>query len=51
LITEAIVSGKLGAGVGYSKLEKFDVGRIMRLSFIEYDHWARCAVKEEVSLS
>lgn len=37
MITVAVVCGKLGAGVGYRKLEKFDVGGIMRLSFIEYD--------------
>lgn len=42
------MSGKLGVGVGYSKLEKFDVGGIMRLLFIEYDYWVRCVVKEEV---
>lgn len=38
IITVAIVSEKLGTSVGYRKLEKFDVGGIMRLSFTEYDH-------------
>lgn len=38
MITVAVVSGKLETSVGHRKLKKFDVGGIVRLSFIEYGH-------------